>query len=128
MIEKKQQGSGIHITAKKVNIGTLLNNINRSRISIGQSGAEDDLKKAVLELTEAIARLAESAQLTEDEQQVLSDDIENLVKEAGKPPAERKQGIIRRALDSVLTFAEQAAAAGTPIVDLIIKVQGAFGG
>lgn len=130
MVEKRRPGSGIHIDSGggPVHIGVLAESIKNSRIAIGQGSDEDELKKAVLELTNVIARLAEAKELTEREQKGLSADIDDLVEESGKPPAERREGHISRALDHVLTFAERAAAAGTPILDLVTKVQAAFGG
>lgn len=60
MIEERQQRSEISIVAGgNVTIGTLLNRIERSQIGIGQSSVQDDLKKAILELREGIARLTE---------------------------------------------------------------------
>jgi hypothetical protein len=129
MTEKRQQHSGIVIRSKGlVNIGVLAKMINRSHIPIGQSRAEDNLKKAVLGLTDGIACLRESKMLTDREQDALAADIDELVEESGKEPAERRQGIISRALDHILTFAERAAAAGTPILDLVTRVQKAFAG
>lgn len=130
MVDKRQHKSGIQINAgRDVNLsGVLAESIDHSRISIGQSGDGDDLKKAVLELTEAVARLAVTGELTEREQGTLSADIDDLVQESEKPPAERRQVVVSRALDHLLTFGERAASVGIPIVDLIAKLQDAFGG